>query len=153
MLIVCPNCAARYEVAEGVIGPSGKNVRCARCGTVWLARSAAVIAPETPVPWPEPPVRPRATDLGGPPPSPHSPRPDPGRAERPSAPPAEEARAAGADDRAPRPRSLAAAALIGWVATVVLLAVAGWGAYAYREAVIAAWPPSERLYLALGLRS
>jgi hypothetical protein len=38
------------------------------------------------------------------------------------------------------------------VATVLFLGAAGWGGYAYRDAVMQAWPPSERVYLALGLR-
>jgi hypothetical protein len=43
--------------------------------------------------------------------------------------------------------------VIGWIATAAILGSACWGAYAYREAVMQAWPPSERVYLALGLRS
>lgn len=36
MLIVCPRCSARYLVADTVIGPAGRRVRCAACQHVWL---------------------------------------------------------------------------------------------------------------------
>ena len=38
MQIVCPKCQTSYGVKEGAIGPAGRNVRCARCKEVWLAR-------------------------------------------------------------------------------------------------------------------
>jgi predicted Zn finger-like uncharacterized protein len=41
MLITCPNCSARYLVADTVIGPSGRRVRCASCKNVWHQDAAA----------------------------------------------------------------------------------------------------------------
>ncbi len=41
MLITCPNCSARYLVADTVIGPSGRRVRCASCKNVWHQNAAA----------------------------------------------------------------------------------------------------------------
>lgn len=41
MLIVCPNCAASYNVAGAKLGPNGRSVRCVRCQTVWFASAAA----------------------------------------------------------------------------------------------------------------
>ncbi|AZO80836.1 MULTISPECIES: zinc-ribbon domain-containing protein [unclassified Bosea (in: a-proteobacteria)] len=35
MLIVCPNCASRYEIAEAKIGAGGRKVRCASCQMTW----------------------------------------------------------------------------------------------------------------------
>ncbi len=35
MLLTCPSCKARYLVADTVIGPSGRRVRCATCKEVW----------------------------------------------------------------------------------------------------------------------
>ncbi|KRE14745.1 hypothetical protein ASE66_15490 [Bosea sp. Root483D1] len=35
MLIVCPTCASRYEIAEAKIGTGGRKVRCASCQTTW----------------------------------------------------------------------------------------------------------------------
>jgi predicted Zn finger-like uncharacterized protein len=54
MLIVCPSCAASYEVALATLFPQGRRVRCTRCRTVWhaelsqadkLLAAAAAIAP------------------------------------------------------------------------------------------------------------
>ena len=49
---------------------------------------------------------------------------------------------------APQPRGLRAA----WIASLALLAAAAFGAYAEREGIMHAWPPSQRLYAALGLQ-
>lgn len=40
---------------------------------------------------------------------------------------------------------------IGWVASVIVWGLVIWAAYAYRAEIMAAWPPSQRLYVALGL--
>lgn len=152
MLIECPRCAARYDVAEGLIGPAGKSVRCARCAMVWLAGRSPVAEAEPPLQWPEPPQRPATTSP--PPPQPElAPREAPAAADRRVEQVAAETPPAPAAAATPEPRSLVPAATLGWVATLALLAAACWGAYAHREAVIEAWPPSERVYLALGLRS
>jgi predicted Zn finger-like uncharacterized protein len=37
MQITCPNCKAKYNVAEGAIPPSGRTTRCSACGTKWWA--------------------------------------------------------------------------------------------------------------------
>ncbi len=39
-----------------------------------------------------------------------------------------------------------------WVASLLLLAAMGWAGLHYRQEIMRAWPPSARLYLALGLR-
>lgn len=37
MLIVCPQCAASYQVAPSSLGQDGRSVRCANCHTIWFA--------------------------------------------------------------------------------------------------------------------
>jgi len=37
MLIVCPSCATSYDVGPASLSPNGRQVRCARCRTVWRA--------------------------------------------------------------------------------------------------------------------
>src|SRR6478736_5708494 len=90
-VIICPACNTRFETAA-VIPPTGRKVRCSKCGNVWQAM--AVIEPAKPTvvsaPTP-PPVQPR--------PSPAAPMP-PRRA--PEAPPAAAPRPAPAE---PRPGS------------------------------------------------
>ncbi|MDQ0475155.1 zinc-ribbon domain-containing protein [Labrys wisconsinensis] len=37
MLIVCPQCESRYEIADAQLGGEGRLVRCTRCRTQWHA--------------------------------------------------------------------------------------------------------------------
>ena len=62
MRIVCPACAAAYEVPEARLRP-GLVVRCARCGADW-AQPTPEPEPE-PVPTPEPEAEPDAPETGG----------------------------------------------------------------------------------------
>lgn len=39
MILTCPNCASRYFVDDAKLGAAGKQVRCAACGTKWLAKA------------------------------------------------------------------------------------------------------------------
>lgn len=41
ILIVCPQCAASYQVAPASLGMDGRSVRCANCHTIWFAEPAA----------------------------------------------------------------------------------------------------------------
>ena len=59
MLIICPSCATSYDVDLANLSPNGRQVRCARCRTVWHAEpthadklmlAAAALAPERNVP-------------------------------------------------------------------------------------------------------
>lgn len=56
MRLICPNCDAQYEVAEGAIPAEGRDVQCSNCGHAWFqahpdaladaAEEAAVFDPE-----------------------------------------------------------------------------------------------------------
>jgi predicted Zn finger-like uncharacterized protein len=37
MIITCPNCQTRYQVANDTIGSAGRKVQCANCQTAWQA--------------------------------------------------------------------------------------------------------------------
>lgn len=156
--IVCPNCAARYEVSAEVVGAAGRKVRCVRCGHVWLARAEE----EAPPPWPEPPG-PRVRDPGEEPPAGArggagaEAAPDlaaaattvsPADADR--AGPQAETVARGTEAAAAEPRG-SATLLLAWVLSVAVLGGAAWAAIAHRAAVIDAWPASSRLYALFGL--
>lgn len=44
MLLICPSCNARYLVADTVIGPAGRRVRCATCKHVWFQDAPQEVA-------------------------------------------------------------------------------------------------------------
>ena len=50
MHIVCPHCTTSFAIKLATLGAAGRNVRCARCQAVWLARpeDAVEIAPAVP---------------------------------------------------------------------------------------------------------
>ena len=148
MRIVCPSCAATYDVPDAAVTP-GRVVRCARCGTEWAPQPAGEAPPA-----PEPPARSLPERV----------------IEIPAAPAAEMSPNTAADavldadlrmplgspsttpagPRGPGSRR-AAAPLAAWLASLVLLVALAAAAYAWRAPIMAAWPPSERLYGALGL--
>jgi predicted Zn finger-like uncharacterized protein len=39
MRLVCPNCDAQYELDDGAIPESGRDVQCSNCGHAWFQRS------------------------------------------------------------------------------------------------------------------
>lgn len=51
MRLTCPNCGARYEVADSMIPPDGRDVQCSNCTTTWFqpGRRAEVAPAEEPV--------------------------------------------------------------------------------------------------------
>ncbi|HEY2132594.1 MAG TPA: zinc-ribbon domain-containing protein [Acetobacteraceae bacterium] len=143
MRIACPNCHAVYNVPLPLAG--GRRVRCARCKHEFLPEplDAAPVAdtrppdesPDgssiepagTPAPvlaWPEP-AAPRA----------------PGRLQVDIGP--EVAR------RQTAPRGRGAPTVVALAVSVLLLCGAGFAAYVWRAQVMAAWPPSQRLFQAL----
>lgn len=132
MRIVCPACTAAYEVPISLLKP-GQVVRCARCAKEWTPAVEAEM--------------PAVSDELPPPPPPATPVEEvapPEIAVRPMA-------------RAAPPQTVAAPASssiglrLAWAASIVALGVLLALAYVERAAVMQAWPPSVRLYAALGL--
>lgn len=143
MRIVCPSCAAAYEVPDTRVLP-GQSVRCARCGTNWtpVAEPLTVPKPFGPL---LPPIDAGSSPTGSPPIAKSA---SPSPAAQIFSPP--DAYAATLD----RPGiSLAAssAVLIGWILSVAIIIGFCWAAIAWRDDIMHAWPPSERLYSTLGL--
>jgi predicted Zn finger-like uncharacterized protein len=143
MRIHCPACNAAYDVPEALLA-AGKPVRCAKCGAIWTPEFA--LPPE---PAPEPALRAPA------PPEPAPPEPT-SRPRLPSLRPPEPA--AGADEERLPPQNYedfsrgGRGALLGWAVSLIVLIGLTVAAVGWRDTVMAAWPASERLYAALGLR-
>jgi predicted Zn finger-like uncharacterized protein len=127
MQIVCPTCAAAYEVPMTLLKP-GKAVRCARCAGEWVPSLPASDAPMD--------AQAQAASVAAPA---SEFVPEVNRSSR----------------RPPTPRPFPArpnmALRIAWAASVVVVLLLGWGAYAERAVIMQTWPPSIRLYAALGL--
>lgn len=167
MRIACPECNAVYDVPPTQLAP-GRPARCARCGAVWTpvatedARPpipAAVVEPRRPTPaTPAPAVLlqpgsdltvaehdPDAGHLVPPLPEPgFDDVADPVQAAPPVAEPPS------AEPPATRRRK-GVPVLVGWVLTAAVLVVLGALAVSQGEAIVAAWPPAERAYRAVGL--
>jgi len=64
MRLVCPNCAAQYEVDAALIPAAGRDVQCSACGTTWFQPGAPeAAAPDSaPAPTPTPEAAPGYTD-------------------------------------------------------------------------------------------
>lgn len=58
MIIACPACESRFNVDPARLAPSGRTVKCAKCGYRWR-----VDAEGQPAPQPEPPAPPVEPDL------------------------------------------------------------------------------------------
>jgi predicted Zn finger-like uncharacterized protein len=143
MILTCPQCSTRYQADAAKFQPSGRNVRCAKCGHLWHqdappvevdAASDIAVVDDAPPPQPEPmPPRPAA----------FSPSPAISRdTVRMVAPPETPSRL---------PKQLATAA--GWVGLIVLILLVGWTAMTFRQQIATVWPQSASLYAALGVKT
>jgi predicted Zn finger-like uncharacterized protein len=138
MRIVCPSCAAGYDVPDALLA-GRKTVRCARCGTEWTPPPPAELTAPEGFPDPVRPVfvEPGAADFGMPGAA------DFGTAEG-TAPPARPAPPLAA------PR-ISLGLRLAWAASLLVL-VAGLAAgVVWRARIAQAWPPSLRVYAVLGL--
>ena len=138
MRIVCPSCSATFEVPKTRLAP-GQAVRCARCGTDW-----------TPLAEAEPELTVHSSEPAGQPPLTDSPEP----MTRSSTAPAVQATPTLLGqilDRLSFARPGEPALVAGWAVSIAVLVGLAWAAVTWRSNVMHAWPPSERLYTALGL--
>lgn len=155
MRIECPDCKAAYEVPDAQVRP-GRSVRCVRCERQWRPAGElpeALSKPQTPEPGPVE-QEPGPMVAGG----------SPVRLRRSAAPPAPLVPpAVGHDAESGRlglvARIAKAWGRAGWIAgwgagwAVSLIVMAGLLASAsyWHTAIMQDWPPSIRLYTALGV--
>lgn len=137
MRIVCPSCSAAYDVPDSLV-TAGRVVRCARCGGDWSPVPVASVrdAGLRPPPTDEPPA---AAAL-------RVPATEAVVTQRPPRLSAMERLASHPAGRQSRLRLR-----LAWAASFVVLALAVWGACAWRTQIVVSWPPSARMYAAFGL--
>ncbi len=136
MRIVCPICSAAYEVRDALLIP-GRTVRCARCSEQWVAVPLSPAASQASLD--EPPA---------------TLRDDPSGAALLQQSQAALPRMTAMDRLATQPAPLPTRdprLRAAWAASIVVLLLFGWGAIAWRADLMHAWPPSTRLYDAIGL--
>lgn len=78
MRLTCPNCGARYEVADSMIPAEGRDVQCSNCSTTWYqpgrrTDKQAELDPGIPTP----PAAPDVPDVQAPQPEPQDPAANP----------------------------------------------------------------------------
>jgi predicted Zn finger-like uncharacterized protein len=131
MILSCPACSTRYLVDPALLGPEGREVRCAKCGHQWMQSP-----PEDVPPAPElPPLEPEIRSV-----------PEPETAAAAGA----ESAAAGANLPALPRRPSRRASGVAWVLLFLVLGIF-FGAFVARDQIMAAWPASAKLYERLGL--
>ncbi|HEY4123141.1 MAG TPA: MJ0042-type zinc finger domain-containing protein [Rhizomicrobium sp.] len=136
MILICPNCATRYEADAAKFMPAGRKVRCAKCSHTWHQP-----APELP-----------ASEIGE---TAAIETPAESVAAQPSVVSAEP-RVAPIEHRIVESRNVVASgwrmgALAGWAALIAVVAIFAWAAIKYRQGIVTVWPQTATFYAAAGM--
>ncbi len=131
MILTCSSCATRFLVDAAAIGPTGRQVRCARCQHGWFQEPAVDLPRSVQSETGMAQTIPR--DMPEPPPA----RPTPLR------------RGANLPAIPRKPNRMVG--LLSWGALVLFVVALLGGGYAFRDQIMRAWPQSAKLYTLLGL--
>jgi predicted Zn finger-like uncharacterized protein len=126
MIVTCPACSTRYLVDPRALGNAGRTVRCAHCAETWHQTPPEdfprTIDFEEPMPEPDISIGAGAVDGGG-------------RVQLPAV------------IKPPRPwAAIVSIALLGVIISAIVTSII------VRDQVIAAWPPSMKLFAMVGLQ-
>ena len=139
MIITCPSCSSRYPVDAASFEPSGRKVRCAKCGHSWHQAPSDGLSPAPPAALPVPGTTPRKKIFGE--------KPSPAKAvgEDVQPPPAFDD-----DDEIVFDDTATSAGEAGWVLLVLFVAGTLGAGYAFRHEIAAFWPATAKLYAVAG---
>jgi predicted Zn finger-like uncharacterized protein len=139
MILTCPACATRYQADAAKFPPSGRQVRCAKCGHAWHQAAPEPEASALAVP---------ELDIAFEAPAPVS-EAEPALPEEPMRRP----RAAWTPAPAkPRPSLLPMLGVaLGWVGLIAVVLLIGLAAVRYRQEITMIWPQSAGVYSRLGM--
>jgi len=138
MILTCPECSTRYQADAANFPPTGRDVRCAKCGHVWRQMPPeSEFEPETVVVEPEPEVQPSYEA---------APRAQ-AFVEAPSLDVSQ--------DEAPKRSSRLLGRIgvgLGWTGLALIVLAIGVAASLYRQQIVDAWPQASSLYATLGMK-
>jgi predicted Zn finger-like uncharacterized protein len=130
MILSCSACSTRYLVDPALLGPDGREVRCAKCGHQWIQKAPD----DQPEPASLPPLEPEIHSIP----------------ESDSATPDMTSPFPGANLPGflrPPPRRTSA---VAWLVLLLLVGAVA-GSFVARNEIVAAWPPAARLFDTLGV--
>ena len=150
MIISCPNCTTRFNLDAELLGETGRNVKCAKCAHRWFATPAAgnAVAASPPPSPAAAPVAPRPVA-----PEPEDKSQDREDEERPADSPPSPLPIPSEEDIARfqlRPTTTKST-IIWWVVLFAVIVALVTGTVFFRRDIAALYPPSNRLFLAIGL--